>query len=637
MNLKQLSKEEQRELKQLKNFFKFSIIKKIFSIPAQAIKKFFLWLWSGIIYIYYYLYYHVVTFKKWIKYILVLITATMTVLFCINDYDERYIIYLLSVMLVYGILYGIIKIYYELFGIDIINQYEEQLSTLFIEKKIPHIAKFFGPTGVGKDSTGAAITQKVATMLARTLSEEIEDLKKRLYMINFRYVDIHLDLQFLNYINQKLDIKREYFTHILELNNCFFYNQFLRKWNTQDILTDWKLWQKDIKGYKSELVFDDLVNPKHYIEMLFDYCCKWTRYNKVMNYVLSNQPFLERPGLAALVWSFDFSKTKSGPPLQVGVGPDKQYFAERIFFPFVERLVVYETEVGAYYYNKDNEMRKEVFDGGVRNSKAFNRHLYGEHYYHFQFDQKANRSLKELRDLDHAYIGIIDRRMFPGGKKRIWILDIFKSIINFFSTKEVTDKYNDILTLKKEEHVDRYRRMYDITKNKKYEKKFNDIINTNYRDYTSFSLKIDKLNTKIESLKARLKNQGYIKVQLSISDNEDSSSATIFTLRELLSKDKPLWNLSYRTELTFKIVDCYGHYDTHFLKAAGYNRAAASEINILDVPPWPLSLNLNKQIMLYMGYPNSYGMFGITHHDIREAKYQVKPLSKEQLAFYKNK
>lgn len=508
-----------------------------------------------------------------------------------------------------------IKIFNFLIGKWWIMKYDYEMTVKYITTRFPHLVKFFGPTGIGKDSVMVGVCRILANEMPKEIDERLKDLKKKLYMVDFNILDKYIDSNCVDYYNPSLFDKQMKFINDIKNNDFFFkfYNI-----DINDFMKDFDNWNKDIKGYKSEFVFNDDVNPTHYAKLIYDYIIlKARKYS--MNYVLSNQPLEESDGIMSKLFSYDFTRTYDDVVIKKN-GSEK--YEREVWWPWLEYCVCSETEVGLFYNNKNKESNSNIIADGVRNFKAANRHLVGEHTYFFSTDQVTNRENKSMRELIHAKCGIISRDIIPGGEKRIFFYKIFDFLKGLFVNKRHVDKYNKNLYFKKNTDLMRLQKLYEITKDDKYNDEIKKINSKEYINYTKHTLRYNHFVSKNIARIEKAKNDGYIYCCVGISDSDYmSSNMDIIPLRQLVENNIPLFNSNYKLRLCFKIKDCYGHYDTHFLKTSSEYRSKKSSINWLDIPTFNKDFKLTKENVKYIGYTSEFPMYGIDKEEVFNEKY----------------
>ena len=208
---------------------------------------------------------------------------------------------------------------------------------------------------------------------------------------------------------------------------------------------------------------------------------------------------------------------------------------------------------------------------GMRNFKAFSRHLLGEDSVWIQVGQRTGRTEKSIRELDSAFVTILNRDTIPGGEKRRWFLDRRQASL--------------------ERRIERSRKEKNEVQLRK------------------------KLSRTIERIE-QLKNTGYILADVLVSKTEDGSSTEEKSLKTLLNYDKPIFG-SYNVRLYLKIDEAYGRYNTHYLEMIGENFAKKNLIQFPDLPDWDMDLVMKSKNVIYMNYPVLNEMFGYEKKDVR--------------------
>ena len=83
-----------------------------------------------------------------------------------------------------------------------------------------------------------------------------------------------------------------------------------------------------------------------------------------------------------------------------------------------------------------------------------------------------------------------------------------------------------------------------------------------------------------------------------------------------------MYHSSFQTELTFMIKEVHGRYDTHYMRAVAERISKLSDYNFIDIPTWSPDLKIRKEDVLFMGYPASFEMFGITDEEYKKYRYE---------------
>lgn len=522
---------------------------------------------------------------------------------------------ILKVSYIYLIFIVFHKIFYSLFGRWFLYEKDYKMTRKYITLRFPHIVKFFGCTGAGKDSTASAITKILCDEMPKQIQEKLKELKRILFFVDFNVLHEYINKNTVDYFNPNEEQRQQTFLKAIQPEWFIEYYNI----NLNEFLEDFKMWNQDIKGYKSEYIFDDNINPKHYARILYDYIITKARSYSV-NYVLANQPFMENKNIMAKLFSYDFTRTFDDIVSKQG-----RKYEREVLWPWVEYCVVFETEVGLFYNNKNKISNSDIIADGVRNFKAANRHLVGEHTYFFSTDQVTNRENKSLRELIHAKCGIISRDIIQGGPKRIFFYKLIEKIrLLFGGSREKIDRKNEKIFYNKNVELKRLEALNKLNPNDELIEKQKNIIEKQYLKYKKKTNKINRFLSYNEARIERAKNDGYIYVQMSISDSEyQSTTSSVIPLRKLIDSRIPLFHSNYKIRLCFKTKDCYGSYDTHFLKTSSEYRSKKTCITWLDIPSWSPDFKMTKENCEYIGYESQFPMYGIDQQALFDLKYHL--------------
>jgi hypothetical protein len=295
--------------------------------------------------------------------------------------------------------------------------------------------------------------------------------------------------------------------------------------------------------------FDGITNM-HFLTMLIRYSLLYVRYHYIPNYIFTNQPFLELPDLGAKILSTNYMNIKKD--------------AVQWVWPLVGGFIMVETEADSLYSNLG--AGESSIATGTRDFKAFFRHFAGENSVWFQIGQRASRTEKNLRELDQAFVTIIDRNVIQGGEKRRFFLRKWLSWCD--------------------------RRGAKLTKEKRKAKW------------------IRRVSGTMQRIK-QLENEGFVFVDMKVAKTEESGEAMTLTVRQLLNYEKPIF-VNYNVRLCIRIKEAIGNYNTHYLEAAAEYLAAKNKGPMInELPSWPLDLIMRRKDVVYMNYPVLNTIFGV--------------------------
>ena len=525
---------------------------------------------------------------------------------------------LVLVNVIYLLIYVFLKLYHKFFGQLIIYQYELLLTNEYINKKLPHIIKIYGKTGVGKDSLSIGLASVLRENMRNNIIVELAKLKRILYIFNFSIIDSFIMNNYQLFTSFSYTINSNRLLNILNKYYGFIKEKYRLEIPFQKLVEYYFFQQKYPNIFITKYSFYDGIKYYSFYDLLLTYILKYIRVYIEQNFIISNQPIIEdvKNNITAKIFSMNYLQIKEYE-LKKG---NKKYI-NKCLFPWKDNMIVLETECGSWYFNRDKENSRILYETGVRDFKAYNRHFI-DNLYWFMVDQDAVRVDKLLRELDHSYVQVLNKEVIDGGIKRQvfygFLLKIIERKLNKLESKQLKNldkikKYKKRLKiytyLNKENKIKYYE--HKIKKHNLYIKR---------HDYSSYYNKAKKYSELI----ARAKNDGFIQILINISDNPTPVNLKQTTIQQLLKQDKVIYHESYQISLTFKIKDIHGKYDTHYMKTVSEEVASKSELDFIDVPRWNSSLKLTKKDALAMGYPASFNMFNIKTDEYIANRFKEK-------------
>lgn len=543
-----------------------------------------------------------------------------------NILNYKLLIMIPIIIISYLLLRFLLYLYFILIGNYQLLDQEMYDTQLFVTTKMDKIIKFFGHTGAGKDT----IVAGCSSVLVRHFEEKtMNDLCKIVdicYIFDFDLLNNDLSLNynyFLSFSKEKIESN---FIKMAEPRNYYIKKYYIKhdKLKGSAIYDDYILFKNDVIGYETPYCYGVGVNRKHFLQLIIEQYIEWyMRLNYERNFLLTNQPFVESydKGLMAKKFSFNFIRIK-GQDLEIYNKQDrkKTILHENTFFPWKDRLVVAETECGSWYMNKESETISEILKSGCRDFKAYQRHFMNDFYW-FSVDQAPDRTAKLFRELDHSYIGVINREEIEGGAKRNFFLGLLLKYYQY-RINRIDKKANKSENRKNnlEFKLNDYKNLYFSSRKKKYKRVINKINKklskkidlTKHEFYKS---KISKLNNDIESNK----KDGYIIVTACVSKTASlPATYDVLKMNDILYGTKQY--LSYVVRFVFKTMDCE-RYDTRYMRNLAEERASKTLINYLNVPTWDESLKMTKHDVKWLGYLAIKDMFDISEDEIKNMRY----------------
>jgi len=494
--------------------------------------------------------------KKKLRTILIVIFVVLSIVNLINAvsyYDGSYLIrkeFILA--LEFGSVILVIKLFHFLFGKWYLHEVARQRSEIVIKEKFPRKFKIDGYTGAGKDSSYNAIRKYFQEDILDFVHDEMSKIETICYIYDFNLIREKIDETFEVYYTPS---RRKFFRSFIELmkvNHCFFKSYYLNKINEEEHIES--IYQVLKNPYDEEIseidyVFFDGIKSTHFASMVIKYVQYYVHEEYMKNYLITNQPVMEKQGLTAKEFDTEITEIRANQNL----------------FPFPsDRLVMFwQTEIDSI--NPNVGKTKSAMTTGLRDYIAFFRHFFGAKSVWVTIGQRGSRTEKALRELDHAFVTIIEQSTIHGGEKRIW-----------FRTKAIS--FNE------------FRIKYSL-RNKTKEK-----------HYRKRALNIMRI--------IRLQNKGYIYADIKVSRTDTPTLATQMTTKQIMNYDKQIFE-SYTVKLCFTIYDCYWGYNTGYLESVAEEKASKSTMNFPDLMNWNSSLVMTRKDIKNMKYDSFDRIVGI--------------------------
>ncbi|MCK9310238.1 MAG: hypothetical protein M0P99_08190, partial [Candidatus Cloacimonetes bacterium] len=386
------------------------------------------------------------------------------------------------------------RIFHSLFGKWFIHETRRRLTIQFIREKMPRSIKFDGNRGAGKDSTVNALRKVWREDIIEKLNEEMMLCEMVSYPYDFDLIDKYLDEHKEEFMTNSKNEFFSYFITMMKENNCYIKKYYSKNFSAEEHLNELYALQKDPSNPDLEKIkykYNNGITTQHYLSLLIKYSILYIRLKYLDSFLMANQPTMETKEKPAKVFSTRFTniqKDDSAWP-----------------WPLGGNIIIIETESDAFYPNKGAGKNQSPMKTGLRNFKAFFRHLFGELSVWINIGQRASRTEKSLRELDHSFITVIEQSKVLGGEKRIYFIDKYLSWVKFWIRKSIRKKA-------KEKQFRRRSKIYEKT--------------------------------------TQLENTGYIYIDLKVSRSDFSIKAEELTLKKLLSHDKAILE-NYMVKLCF--------------------------------------------------------------------------------------
>lgn len=529
----------------------------------------------------------------------------------------------------------ILVIYHLIIGQDIVLLQQAVLTEYYVEIGLPHNVKYVGARRIGKDSSMTAFTTLIIKIFKRQIVKTMKKIIKICYIFDFEKVNKACRTYAKCFYHPAETKRRDEFIKICKQANiqAFLTDKALEKIQYEEFIEEYETSLKDKVTFKSKYMFNDGVSRMHFLGLLNEYMFLYVRLYIVKNFVFSNQPYVEDPttGLMAKIYSVYYEAIASKPDIpKQELQPDGSkktvIYQEKIEAPILEYSILIKTEDDTWSSNMDNEVKKQIKEYMLRDTKAFIFHRY-KNVYCFTVCQNAERTNKQYRELDSFYMTIIQRVEIPGARKRNAVLSFIQKIIDSYLEKKQVkfDLTNQEATYRRNQKIDYYKKLYRATMKEKYLEKIERIYQKERKPKGNLFYKLSALNAwLIEKIEWNAREYGLIRITATISDQPVAANVKEINLRDLANRKKPLYHESYRVDFYFNMKDTMGRYNTHFMSNVFENRALKSEIDIMDVPNWDTTMELSREAMLHMGYPAGNRLYGITEEEIFNSRYKVK-------------
>ncbi|XMB71445.1 hypothetical protein RJI07_04830 [Mycoplasmatota bacterium WC30] len=513
--------------------------------------------------------------RKWLIISIVLISAYYLI-YAFTNFD--FIWFLgkeIRVGVVVFILVLFFKLFHALFGKWYIHATRERLSVLYVKNKLPRKIKVEGYTRSGKDSSINAIKKHLRDDLIEKIKDDLYYIEMICYPYNFDLLDKYLNENHSSFMINSKNKFFKVFIDMMEKNNCFIKKYYSKNFDTQSHLQELYFitknpFDKDVDPIKYK--YNDNIKPKHYLTLLIKYCMLYIRIHYLDNFIISNQPTMETNEKPAKVFSTRFTNIQK----ENASWP----------WPIDGNIIVIETEADGLYPNVGMGKNDKPMKTGFRNFKAFIAHLLGENTVYINLGQNASRTEKSIRELDHVFLRVIEQTKVFGGEKRIYLINKLLSWIEFWLKKSPRKKARE-------------------------------------KQYRRRSRMVEKIT--------RLKNSGYIYVDIKISRSEISGLAPEMTVKKILKYDKAI-NENYTVKLCFRLIDNYFGYNTHYIESVAESKAAKTTEQFQDVMSWDPDLILKRKHIEYMGYKVLDNIVGIDRYKLEKQQKQkeIKQKAKEK-------
>ncbi len=531
----------------------------------------------------------------------------------------------------YYFLKWFVRHYHFYYGDENNHEMDREYTKQYVINYAPRIAKTHGDTGKGKDETNAGL----ATMFVEGFKEDIAKQKSKIkeicYIFDWEKVDLVVSENVDLFFSSSTKVTKQNFMDL-----CADYGYFIKfvyryRININQFIDDCKALKNNVL-YQADYIYDEGgLNKKHFLNMLYDYVMLSVREYE-NRFIFSNQPFIEDMDLQQTAAHFSLNyeitrkqkdrkfneKNELGQPIEVE-------YTEKVQFPFKDYLGFLETEVGTWYVNLDKKLTAMLLDLGIRDFKAFNRHMF-PHFFWLQCDQDPYRVSKLFRELDHYYIYPDTRIVYAGGegvnffikKKLEYLTSKLEKIYKRYS------KYQNRET-RYDRKIRRYNRYWIASSNIKYKNKMNDLKESRKVfniDKETKQLRVDIYNL-FQEMTLNIYNHSYIEKIITIGKEAVRCNGEhVYTPKDII-ENPDIIKSTYSVKVTFRLSDCW-RYNTHCMQNIGNNRAEESELTLMDASTWSLDLNIKPDDIIKLAYVQGAALTGIPVDDIIKTRYKRK-------------
>lgn len=535
-------------------------------------------------------------------------------------------------IVIYSVVFLLLNIYHKKYGEEAIYEIDREYTAEYVKKLFPNIGKAWGYTGQGKDELIAGISTMKVEGFKEIIEEKIEEIENICFFYNFELIRKVIGERMELFLSSNEEVTKKNFMALCSDHKFFLKTAFLKKIDLDLFVESCKI-HKTNKLYTSPFIYDKGgINKKHFIEMLYEYFMLKIRLREE-HFIFVNQPFIENieTGRGAAKFSLNYLITKSQKPQKIQITNDYGQketveHVERVMFPFKDYFGIIETEAATWYSNVDRENRTTLQELGLRETKAFNRHMF-EHFFWYQVDQDAYRVDKLFRELDHAYFYPDTRNVYEGGytmnkplEKKIEKINRKLSKLNKKQTK------NSIRNMRLDENCAKNIRYYLASSNQKYKDA------ADYARDRKKKLDIEKKTSKLQEERKNylqekvlnLYDHCYITKIITVGrEAAQNGGKPVNTPLNIISHPDILKS-SYSVKLTFKASDCW-RYNTHYMESVKHNRSSRTEVSLSDIEEWDTSLDLKKEDIATFGYIQAAQLFDVDPADILLKRYKRKP------------
>lgn len=538
----------------------------------------------------------------------------------------------LKAVILFFALKALLFVIHYLFSYKLLLYKQCELSDRFVNEKLAKIAKISGATGAGKDTFMRYVGTAKRKALIKKLKGRACYIEKSLFWVSFINLNELIENDVALYDDySKSKYAELYPEKMVRVVACDFRDnqnlikeKYKNKYNAKEMFQDYKKYKEKPRFYKSKYILDEKINSEHVLDLLAEYVNIYFRLNIDKHFIMTNQPTIEdlKAGLMCKQFSLDYFKLiHEVKKRQTQQGTEVQ--EEKVFFGLTENLIILESEVDSFYNNLDKTVNSDLLKSGVRDSFAYNRHLFGEDFSYYQVGQNAGRCASLMRELTHEFIYIESKKIINGGRVINFFIRMIKAPFDFIlNFNNLFYEYKkEKMKLKKEYYIKKYNLKYAATHKKKYKEKAQKWSTKKYPVRKGLAGVSERICSWCERTIEKNKNNGWIEMRINLSKNAGSQASNEYSLKQVLKKDLNV--TSGIVNVTFKRTDSHGLYDTHYLKALKKNLVEKSDVNFYNANVWTPDMVLKKEDSIYIDYKNMDKFFNNTAEERRNHSYNI--------------
>lgn len=509
--------------------------------------------------------------KKIIKYLFLfsIIFSILKIIKSINNNENINVADFSFWLITFGYKFFAI-LFYKFVGVFWICKYNTFLTKEFQKKVMPKNIKACGKRRGFKDTIQVGMASNFVKCSKEKIKAEIKEMKPHLYRFDLVKIKKYIKENISIFNTGSKNEKKQNFDAAVTDNKLFLKEKYVDDYEA--IYKDSKSTKKTLRTSNSKYIITDSVNFKHVVNLLYDYMYLIWRL-EIDIWLIPNQPMFQefdykkKKIKTAKIFSPDLKSTKKREVKSKDSNGIKKNYQTEMRMLAEDYICFYETEADIWWSNITENAKKVIIDGGIRWFEAAQGHIMGENILNLRNGQVAGRTAKTQRDLEESFFSPSRAIIVKGGYKRIILINLFSLIAS------------PIIAF------------------------------------------LPRFKEKIINLKNKLKMGGWLKIETVFSRTESLNyNAPGVSLLKLLDENQPLYMSQYQVTLVFKIRDCWGKYNTHYLEYLADELTKECTVGLLDIPSWSDDLKLTKEHIKHMNYGTS-DLFNLSE----EEKYALNP------------